>query len=177
MAQVLPYVPFLIRSARTLGSGIWRSPKEPWFKGASFETQLDCLPTATRPCKWPALWHLHLQMGFATTEPWLALGWLSKADGGGEWILHWAIHLSVDKSALRINLSAKWPCRGAMWIFLARLEGEFLEGEFFRGRFLLEENRIRKIRPKNSGSKFGRPKFVSQNLAPKSVSEVQNLSN
>ena len=53
----------------------------PLFKGASFKTQVSRLPTATRTCKWPALWRLHLQMGFATTEPCSALGWLSKAEG------------------------------------------------------------------------------------------------
>ena len=42
--------------------------------------------------------------------------------------------------------------------------GEFLEGEFFRGPLLLEKAES-KIRPKNSGPKFGRPKFVSQNSA------------
>ena len=40
--------------------------------------------------------------------------------------------------------------------------GEFLEREFFRGPLLLEKQ-SQKIRPKNSGPKFGRPKFVSQN--------------
>ena len=53
--------------------------------------------------------------------------------------------------------------------FLARFlvefwKGEFLEGEFFRGPLLLEKT-VSKIRPKNSGPKFGRPKFVSQNSA------------
>ena len=60
---------------------IWGNPKGPLFKGASFKTQVDRLPTATRTCKWPALWRLHLQMGFATTEPCSALDWLSKARG------------------------------------------------------------------------------------------------
>ena len=40
--------------------------------------------------------------------------------------------------------------------------GEFLEGEFFWGPLLLKKN-SQNIRPKNSGPKFGRPKFVSQN--------------
>ena len=35
-----------------LFSCIWGSPKGPCFKGASFKTQVDCLPTATRTCKW-----------------------------------------------------------------------------------------------------------------------------
>ena len=55
--------------------------KDPSFKGASFKTQVDRLPTASRICKWPALWHLHLQMGFATTEPSVAMDWLSTAEG------------------------------------------------------------------------------------------------
>ena len=49
----------------------WGNPTGPLFEGASFKTQVDRLPTSTRTCKWPALWRLHLQMGFATTEPWL----------------------------------------------------------------------------------------------------------
>ena len=59
----------------------WWSLKEPLFEGASFKTQVDRLPTPTRTCKWPALWHMHLQMGFANTELWLALDWLPKAEG------------------------------------------------------------------------------------------------
>ena len=44
--------------------------------------------------------------------------------------------------------------------------GEFLEGEFFWGPLLLEKKKQnQRIKPKNSGSKFGRPKFVSQNSA------------
>ena len=92
-------------------SAVWGNPKGPLFKGASFKTQVDRLPTATRTCNWPALWRLHLQMGFATTEPCSALDWLSKAEGGGEWPPHsaihfpvephWTIHFPVEKSALR----------------------------------------------------------------------------
>ena len=74
--------------------GSWGSPKGPLFEGASFKTQVDRLPTATRTCKWPASWRLHLQMGFATTEPWLA-GLTFQGRGGGELPLHWAIHFPV----------------------------------------------------------------------------------
>ena len=42
--------------------------------------------------------------------------------------------------------------------------GEFLEGEFFRGLFGWKKQ-SQKIRLKNSGPKFGSPKFVSQNSA------------
>ena len=42
--------------------------------------------------------------------------------------------------------------------------GEFLEGEFFGGLFCWKKQ-DQKIRPKNSGPEFGRPKFVSQNSA------------
>ena len=44
--------------------------------------------------------------------------------------------------------------------------GEFLQGEFFRGLFKFAgKKQNQKVRPKNSGPKFGRPKFVSQNSA------------
>ena len=70
-----------IPEAGVIWSDLYGNPKGPLFKETFFKTQVDCLPTATRTCKWPALWRLHLQMGFATTEPWLALDWLSKAEG------------------------------------------------------------------------------------------------
>ena len=47
------------------------------------------------------------------------------------------------------------------------MRGEFLEGEFFWGPLFLEKQ-AQKIRPRNSGPKFGRPKFVSQNSGPNS---------
>ena len=58
--------------------------------------------------------------------------------------------------------------------------GEFLEGEFFRGLFCCKKQ-SQKIRLKNSGAKFGCPKFVSQNSALNSgsggaKSPVQTLS-
>ena len=45
--------------------------------------------------------------------------------------------------------------------------GEFLRGEFFLGASFAEKKKKQnqKIRPKNSGPEFGRPKFVSQNSA------------
>ena len=58
--------------------------------------------------------------------------------------------------------------------FLARFLGLILEGEFwdvnfsgvdFSGGLFDWKKQSQKIRPKNSGQKFGRPKFVSQNSA------------
>ena len=54
--------------------------------------------------------------------------------------------------------------------FLARfLEGEFWEVNFsrvnFSGALFCWKRQNQKIRAKNSGPKFGRPKFVSQNSA------------
>ena len=51
--------------------------------------------------------------------------------------------------------------------------GDFLEGEFFflgGGASFAGKRQDQKIRPKNSGPKFGRPKVVSQNSAPNSGS-------
>ena len=59
-------------------------------------------------------------------------------------------------------------------IFLARFLGGIFEGEFwdvnfsrvnFSGGLFCWKKQSQKIRPKNSGPKFGRPKFVSQNSA------------
>ena len=47
--------------------------------------------------------------------------------------------------------------------------GEFLEGEFFKGASFAGK-KSQKIRPENSGPKFGRPKFVSQNSGLNSCS-------
>ena len=75
--------------------------------------------------------------------------------------------------------SAKWPCRGALWFFEAGFLGWILEGEFwevnfwrvnFWGGLFCWRKQDQKIRPKNSGPKFGRSKFVSQNSAPTSGS-------
>ena len=75
------------------------------------------------------------------------------------------------------SLWAKWPCRGAKSIFepdfwvefwKVNLGGEFLEGEFFWGPLLQKNKQNKKHRPKNSGPKFGRQKFVSQESAPNS---------
>ena len=81
----------------------------------------------------------------------------------------------------KMLLSAKWPCRGAMWIFWARFLGWTLEGEswevnlwIFQGASFAGKKQSQKIRPKNSGPKFGRPKFVSQNSALNSGSGRAN---
>ena len=48
--------------------------------------------------------------------------------------------------------------------------GEFLEGEFFRGPLLLEKTESIRFDPRNSGPKFRRRKFVSQNSGKNSGS-------
>ena len=67
--------------------------------------------------------------------------------------------MNISTNTLELLMSAKWPCRGAMWFFgpisglnFGRwiLGGEFLDGEFFRGPLFLE-----KIGPKNSTQEFG----------------------
>ena len=75
--------------------------------------------------------------------------------------------------------SAQWPPQRCNVNFLVRflcwtLEGEywevnFLRGEFFWGLIIWWKKQDQKTLHKNSGPNFGRPKFVSQHLAPNSV--------
>ena len=75
------------------------------------------------------------------------------------------------------GLSVKRPCRGAMWIFWPDFWVEFWKVNFerwiswgwtFLGASLCWKKQAQKVRPRNSGPKFGRPKYVSQNSGPNS---------
>ena len=74
----------------------------------------------------------------------------------------------------RARSSAKWACRGVMWLYgpISGLNvgrwlfgGEFLEGEFFWGHFCSKENRIKIFsEPPKRGRKMGAARKLSKSV-------------